>query len=62
MERSQLDWIANFIIVGGPEHSPLSNDAFPSREFDFILSNPLTLEKETAGLLGQILVETERPL
>ena len=28
-------------IVGGPEHSTLSNDAFPSREFDFMLSNPL---------------------
>ena len=27
-------------IVGGPEHSILSNDAFPSREFDFMLSNP----------------------
>ena len=27
-------------IVGGPEHSMLSNDAFPSREFDFMLSNP----------------------
>jgi type I restriction enzyme M protein len=27
-------------IVGGPEHSALSNDAFPSREFDFMLSNP----------------------
>jgi type I restriction enzyme M protein len=27
-------------IVGGPEHSTLSNDAFPSREFDFMLSNP----------------------
>ena len=26
-------------IVGGPEHSTLSN-AFPSREFDFMLSNP----------------------
>ena len=25
---------------GGPEHSTLSNDAFPSREFDFMLSNP----------------------
>ena len=25
-------------IVGGPEHSTLSNDAFPSREFDFMLS------------------------
>ena len=27
-------------IVGGPDHSTLSNDAFPSREFDFMLSNP----------------------
>jgi type I restriction enzyme M protein len=27
-------------IVGGPEHSTLSNDAFPAREFDFMLSNP----------------------
>ena len=27
-------------IVGGPEHSTLGNDAFPSREFDFMLSNP----------------------
>ena len=27
-------------IVGGPEHSTLSNDAFSSREFDFMLSNP----------------------
>ena len=27
-------------IAGGPEHSTLSNDAFPSREFDFMLSNP----------------------
>ena len=27
-------------IVGGPEHSTLSNDAFPEREFDFMLSNP----------------------
>ena len=27
-------------IVGGPEHSTLSNDAFPWREFDFMLSNP----------------------
>jgi type I restriction enzyme M protein len=29
-------------IVGGPEHSTLSNDAFPAREFDFMLSNPPT--------------------
>ena len=27
-------------IVGGPEHSTLANDAFPSLEFDFMLSNP----------------------
>jgi type I restriction enzyme M protein len=27
-------------IVGGPEHSTLANDAFPSRQFDFMLSNP----------------------
>jgi type I restriction enzyme M protein len=27
-------------IVGGPEHSTLSNDAFPGREFDFMLANP----------------------
>jgi len=27
-------------LVGGEEHSTLSNDAFPSREFDFMLSNP----------------------
>ena len=27
-------------IVGGPEHSTLSNDAFRGRTFDFMLSNP----------------------
>src|SRR2546423_1653795 len=27
-------------IVGGPEHSTLSNDAFRAHEFDFMLSNP----------------------
>jgi len=27
-------------IVGGPEHSTLTNDAFPNHEFDFMLSNP----------------------
>ena len=27
-------------IVGGAEHSTLAHDAFPSREFDFMLSNP----------------------
>jgi type I restriction enzyme M protein len=27
-------------LVGGPEHSTLANDAFPGRQFDFLLSNP----------------------
>jgi type I restriction enzyme M protein len=27
-------------IIGGPEWSTLANDGFPSREFDFMLSNP----------------------
>jgi type I restriction enzyme M protein len=27
-------------IVGGPQYSTLANDAFPGREFDFMLSNP----------------------
>jgi type I restriction enzyme M protein len=27
-------------IIGGPEHSTLSSDAFRSRKFDFMLSNP----------------------
>ena len=27
-------------IIGGPEHSTLSNPAFRTREFDFMLSNP----------------------
>ncbi|MCY4188239.1 MAG: N-6 DNA methylase [Bryobacterales bacterium] len=27
-------------IAGGPERSTLSNDAFPAREFDFMVSNP----------------------
>jgi len=27
-------------IIGGPEHSTISNDAFRSREFDFMLANP----------------------
>src|ERR1051326_4877099 len=27
-------------MVGGPDPATLSNDAFPSREFDFMLSNP----------------------
>ena len=27
-------------LIGGPEWSTLSNDAFPSREFDYMLSNP----------------------
>ena len=27
-------------IAGGPQHSTISNDAFPSHTFDFMLSNP----------------------
>ena len=27
-------------IIGGSDYSTLSNDAFPAREFDFMLSNP----------------------
>jgi type I restriction enzyme M protein len=27
-------------IIGGAEHSTLSHDAFPARDFDFMLSNP----------------------
>ena len=27
-------------IIGGPEYSTFSNDAFPSHKFDFMLSNP----------------------
>ena len=27
-------------IVGEPKQSTLSNDAFPTRKFDFMLSNP----------------------
>ena len=27
-------------LIGGPEHSTLSNDGFAAREFDFMLSNP----------------------
>ena len=27
-------------LVGGPEYSTLSNDAFPAHDFDFMLSNP----------------------
>jgi type I restriction enzyme M protein len=27
-------------IIGGPEYSTLSNDAFPAHEFDFMMSNP----------------------
>ena len=31
---------SNDNIVGGPQHSTLSNDAFRTRTFDFMLSNP----------------------
>ena len=27
-------------LIGGPEYSTLANDAFPSHQFDFMLSNP----------------------
>ena len=27
-------------VIGGPQHSTLSNDAFPTHQFDFMLSNP----------------------
>ena len=36
--RGEKDADAN--IVGGPQHSTLSNDAFGSHNFDFMLSNP----------------------
>lgn len=52
-------------LVGGPEHSTLANDAFPRKSFDFMLSKPLrsleairadilALERETEGLLKEI--------
>ena len=34
------DQSADDNIVGGPQHSTLSNDAFRARTFDFMLSNP----------------------
>jgi type I restriction enzyme M protein len=51
-------------IVGGPEYSTLSNDAFPSRHFynpqplrtlEEIRADILALEKDTEGLLEEIL-------
>jgi type I restriction enzyme M protein len=39
-------------IIGGPEYSTLSNDAFPSREFDFMLSNPPTARAGRATSSG----------
>ena len=36
--RGEKDADAN--IVGGPQHSTLSNDAFGNHNFDFMLSNP----------------------
>ena len=38
MLRGEKDADAN--IVGGPQHSTLSNDAFGNHTFDFMLSNP----------------------
>ena len=38
-------------IIGGPEYSTLANDAFPSREFDFMLSNLRYSERTGASVL-----------
>ena len=35
-------------ILGGPQHSTLSSDAFSSQTFDFMLSNPLTVRAGAA--------------
>src|SRR5438067_10952126 len=42
-------------LVGGPEWSTLAHDAFPSREFDFMLSNPPLRQKleERPGAHGR---------
>ena len=40
-------------IVGGPEHSTLARDAFPTMEFDFMLSNP-PYGKSWKGDLGRL--------
>ena len=40
-------------IIGGPQHSTLSNDAFRSRTFDFMLSNP-PYGKSWKGDLGRM--------
>ena len=37
-------------IVGGPKHSNLANNAFPSHEFDFMLSNPLYVKSRKSDL------------
>ena len=37
-------------IVGGPKHSNLANNAFPSHEFDFMLSNPLYVKSWKSDL------------
>ena len=49
-------------IVGGPEHSTLANDAFPAREFDFMLSNPPHLLAAHALQVGlpALAVRTQR--
>ena len=37
-------------IVGGPKHSNLANNAFPSHEFDLMLSNPLFVKSWKSDL------------
>ena len=38
--RTSRDFLDAENIIGGPQHSTLSNDAFRSQTFDFMLSNP----------------------
>lgn len=40
----------------GPEHSTLANDAFPSREFAFVFSNPpygMSWKTDLARMVGK---------
>ena len=41
-------------IVGGPEHSTLSNDAFGHREFDFMLSGPAPLHGRLVSVVDGV--------
>jgi type I restriction enzyme M protein len=52
--KGEGDWADH--IVGGAEHSTLSRDAFPSQEFDFMLSNPpygKSWKKDLEGMGGK---------